>query len=226
MSSHETHLSPGHLSSPTSRDGQGPAFCTYRVSAPETRDSRVCLYVYLAPSLTDVTLCRWRCRLFVPCPVGRHHAVFGVCFHCLRVGLYWGTGRGDRGEAGAAVGTAVGSQEGPPLRQGRGSGAGRAVCGGTAAGGPAQTTGAQLPSEAGGQLPHLRHLPPGLLLCSPGAPLVALLSKDGQTSRGLCSGSSGVATAQNGGEGASTAACGSALTGPGNEPPSQRSCPR
>ena len=84
-------------------------------------------------------------------------AVFGLCFHCLRVGLSWGTGRGDGGEAGAAMG----SQEGPLLRRGCGSGAGRAVCGGRAAGGPARTTGAQLPSEAGGQLPHLRHLPPG-----------------------------------------------------------------
>lgn len=88
-----------------------------------------CLHVCLAPSLTAVTLCRWRCRPSVPCPGGGHRAVFGVCFHCLRVGLSWGPRRGDGGEAAAAVGTAVGSWEweGLPAQAGLGSRAGRAV---------------------------------------------------------------------------------------------------
>ena len=36
MSSRETHHCPeGHLSSPASRDVQGPGFCSYHVFAPE-----------------------------------------------------------------------------------------------------------------------------------------------------------------------------------------------
>lgn len=66
---------------------------------------------------------------------------------------------------------------------------------------PYSDYGVQLPSEGRGSTPPTFCtccLSP--LLCSLGAPLVALLSKNGQTSRSLYLGSSGVATAQNGGE--------------------------
>lgn len=114
-----------------------------------------CLHVCLAPSLTAVTLCRWRCRPSVPCPGGGHRAVFGVCFHCLRVGLSRGPRRGDGGAAAAAVAQrwAAGSGRDSQLRQGWGVERGGRCCGGRAAGGPARTTGAQLPSEGRGSTP-------------------------------------------------------------------------
>lgn len=159
-------------------------------------------------------LCRGAFQPVCPLPRWRTLRCFRlVCFHCLRVRLSWRTRRGGggleqrrRGRSRSSRGHSGGQAGGTPGPE-RAVGVGWAVLWRKGCQRappevyPYSDYGVQLPSEGRGSTPPTFCtccLSP--LLCSLGAPLVALLSKNGQTSRSLCLGSSGVATAQNGGE--------------------------
>ena len=150
-------------------------------------------------------LCRGAFQPVCPLPRWRTLRCFRlVCFHCLRVRLSWRTRRGGggleqrrRGRSRSSRGHSGGQAGGTPGPE-RAVGVGWAVLWRKGCQRappevyPYSDYGVQLPSEGRGSTPPTFCtccLSP--LLCSLGAPLVALLSKNGQTSRSLCLGSSG-----------------------------------
>lgn len=156
--------------------------------------------VYATSSFTHclVMLCRGTFQTVDPLP----RCFWLVCFHCLWARLSWRTCQGDGGleqkQWGRSSRGHSGGQAGGTPGPERALGAGRAVL--WRKGWRRAPPEVHPYSDHGVHLPHLLYLLSEPILCSLEAPLVALLSKDGQASRGLCLGSSGVATAQNGGE--------------------------